>query len=113
MIPLSSSAPDSPTIEDGVNALIGDAKQKACQSYEHWEECVRESPGKSILLAVAAGYCLHRLPLRSLLISQVRVASALAPPVLLAFGAAKLCQFLQQQARAKPARLKVIRNPEI
>lgn len=98
MITLPSPAP---TIEEGVNALITDAKRNVCQRYGHFEQQVRESPGKAILLAVAAGYCLHRLPVRALLVSQVRLMAALAPPTLLAFGAAKLCEFLQGQAREK------------
>lgn len=101
MTPLSSSSPAGPTVEQGVNALLGDVKRKACERYESCEQHVRESPGKSILVAVAAGYILHRLPVRSLLVSQVRLVAALAPPTLLAFGAAKLCEFLQTQAREK------------
>ncbi|MES2920925.1 MAG: hypothetical protein V4819_05240 [Verrucomicrobiota bacterium] len=101
MIPLSSSPVDAPTIEQGINALLGDVKRKVNQSYEDCEQCVRKSPGKAILLAVAAGYCLHRLPVRSLLVTQVRLLTAIAPPTLLAFGAAKLCEFLQNQAREK------------
>jgi len=101
MIPLSSSPASLPTIEQGVDALVGDVKRKFSQSYGECEQCVRDSPGKAMLLAVAAGYCLHRLPARSLLVTQVRLIAALAPPTLLAFGAAKLCEFLQGQAREK------------
>jgi len=101
MIPLSSSPVNPPTIEQGVDALVGDVKRKVSQTYEDCEQRVRESPGTAILLAVAAGYCLHRLPVRSLLVTQVRLMAALAPPTLLAFGAAKLCEFLQNQAREK------------
>ena len=71
MTPLSSLTP--PTIEQGVNAMVDDVKQSACRTYAECEHCVRESPGKAILLAVAAGYCLHRLPVRSLLVAQVRL----------------------------------------
>ena len=101
MIPLTSSPVNPPTIEQGVDALIGDVKRKASQTYQNCEQSVRDSPGKAVLLAVAAGYCLHRLPVRALLVAQVRLAVALAPPTLLAFGAAKLCEFLQSQAREK------------
>lgn len=99
MTPLSSS--ESPTIEQGVSALVDDVKKTVCRTYAECEQCVRESPGKSILLALAAGYCLHRLPVRSLLVAQVRLVAALAPPTLVAFGAAKLCEFLQNEARKK------------
>jgi hypothetical protein len=90
------------TVEQGVNALLDDAKKNVCERYEHYEDLVRQSPGKAVLISVAAGYLLHRLPVRSLLISQVRLVTALAPPTLLAFGAAKLCEFLQSQGKAAP-----------
>lgn len=96
-----STAGNPPTIEQGVNALLGDVKRKACERYQDCERHVRDSPGKAVLVAVAAGYLLHRLPVKSLLVSQVRLAAALTPPTLLAFGAAKLCEFLQNQSRAK------------
>ena len=96
-----TSETPSPTIEEGVNALLCDVKKNICRRCEDCEQCVRESPGKAILVAVAAGYLLHRLPIRSLLVSQVRLMAALAPPTLVAFGAAKLCEFLQNQARQK------------
>lgn len=99
MSSIPTEQPVAPTIEEGVNALLHDAKEKAREGYHHYEECVRESPAKAILIAVGAGYILHRLPVRSLLVSQVRLAAALAPPVLLAFGAAKFCEYLQSQAR--------------
>lgn len=99
MSSIPTEQPVAPTIEEGVNALLQDAKQKASERYHHAEECVRESPAKAILVAVGAGYLLHRLPVRSLLVSQVRLVAALAPPVLFAFGAAKFCEYLQNQAR--------------
>lgn len=91
----------APTVEQGVNALLDDAKRNVCNRYDHYEDLVRQSPGKAVLISVAAGYLLHRLPVRSLLISQVRLVTALAPPTLLAFGAAKLCEFIQNQAGPK------------
>ena len=96
-----------PSIEEGVNALLTEAKEKVHQRFNHYENCVRQSPGKAVVAALAAGYLLHRLPVRSLLVSQVRLMVALAPPTLLAFGAAKLCEFLQRQARESS----VLREP--
>lgn len=101
---------DRPTVEAGVNALLTDAKQKVRSRYGECEQCVRESPTKAILVAVAAGYCLHRLPIRSILVTQVRLMAALAPPTLLAFGAAKLCEFLQGQARKRPSSSPMLRH---
>lgn len=99
MNPLPSATADAPTIEQGVSSLLNDVKTKATTTYSQCEERVRQSPGKAVLIAVATGYCLHRLPVRSLLVSQVRLMAALAPPALFAFGAAKLCEYLQKQAR--------------
>ncbi|MEO5912888.1 MAG: hypothetical protein ABIS50_01560 [Luteolibacter sp.] len=99
MTPIPSGLAEPPTVEQGVAALIEDVKHKVHSSYESCEDRVRRSPGKAILVAAAAGYCLHRLPVRSLLVTQVRLMAALAPPALFAFGAAKLCEFLQNEAR--------------
>lgn len=99
MNPIPANLIDSPTIEQGVNALVEDVKHKVHSSYESCEQRIRRSPGKAVLVAVAAGYCLHRLPIRSLLVAQARLLTALAPPALFAFGAAKLCEFLQNEAR--------------
>ena len=102
---------NQPSIEEGVNALVSDVKHRLCESREHWENRVRESPGKAVMVALVAGYCLHRLPLRALFITKMRLMAALAPPAMLAIGAAKLCEFLQEQARAQgkgpPARARV------
>jgi hypothetical protein len=97
-----------PTIEQGVNALVSDTKQKVTDTYQDCEDRVRESPGKAILIALAAGYCLHRLPIRSLLVAQVRLAAALAPPALFVFGAAKVCEFLQREAISRRDRQAVL-----
>ena len=102
MIPLSSSPVNPPTVEQGVNALVGDVKRKVTDQLEECRQCVRATPGRAVLVALAGGYLLHRLPIRSLLVTQVRLITALAPPTLIAFGAAKLCEFLQTQARNRP-----------
>jgi ferredoxin len=101
MIPLSSSPVRPPTIEQGIHSLVNDAKRKLQDSCEDCRQCVRESPMQAILLAAAAGYLLHRLPVRALLVAKVRLITALTPPTLLAYGAAKLCEILQDQAREK------------
>lgn len=87
------------TMEDGVNALIGNARQGIRQRYQKYENHIRKSPTKAVLGAVAAGYLMHRLPMRAIIVTQVRVLSALTPPALLLFGAAKLFEFLQRQER--------------
>lgn len=85
------------SVEEGVNALLNDARQSINQHYKDCEQHIRQSPTSSVLGAVAAGWCLHRLPVRVLLVAQVRLITALAPPALLLFGAAKVYEFLQRQ----------------
>ena len=77
--------------------MLSSSKDKAVECLEKWEDCVRQHPVKAVLGAVAAGVILHRLPVRSILIAKIRIASALAPPALLAYGAAKLCEILQKK----------------
>lgn len=99
MTPNPIQSPPPPSIEAGINALIEDVKHQASNGYHRCEARIRKSPGKAVLAAVAAGYVLHRLPLRAILVTKVRLLTALAPPAMLAFGAAKLCEYLQTQAR--------------
>lgn len=89
-----------PTIEAGVNSLISDVKHQFSESYQHWESSVRRSPRKAMVVAVATGYLLHRLPVGTILAANARLLAALAPPAVLAFGAAKMCEFLQNKARS-------------
>lgn len=86
------------TIEDGLHSLVDDIKQCAAKQLSCCEKMIREDPAKAMMLAIAAGYCLHRLPLRAIFVTKIRVLAALAPPAMLAIGAAKLAEFLQQQA---------------
>ena len=88
-------------MEEGVDVLLHNARQGIRHRYQECERQIRKSPTTSLLGAVAAGYLLHRLPVRAILVTQVRVLSALAPPALLLFGAAKLYEFLQRQKLAK------------
>jgi hypothetical protein len=94
-----SEAPLS--MEEGVNVLLCNARQGLCRRFRKCEERIRKSPMTAVLGAAAAGYLLHRLPVRAILVTQVRVLSALAPPALFLFGAAKLYEFLQRQELAK------------
>jgi hypothetical protein len=91
-----------PSVEEGVNALLCNARQGIRQSYGKFESRIRNSPTKAVLGAVAAGYLIHRLPMRAIVVTQVRVLAALTPPALLLFGAAKLFDFLQRQKRDEP-----------
>ncbi len=85
------------TMEEGMHALLCDAGQCIRNRYQTCENRIRESPKTAVLGAVAAGYLLHRLPVRAILVTQVRVLSALTAPALFLFGAAKLYDFLQRR----------------
>jgi hypothetical protein len=88
-------------MEEGVDVLIGNARQRIRERYRNCEDRIRKSPGKAVLAATAAGYLMHRLPLRAIVVTQVRILSALAPPALLLVGAGKLFEFLQGQKLRK------------
>lgn len=88
-------------MQEGVNTLIGNARQGVRERYQECENRIRSSPTKAVLGAVAAGYLMHRLPMRAIVVTQVRVLAALTPPALLLFGAAKVFEFLQRQETAK------------
>jgi hypothetical protein len=84
-------------MEEGLQVLMSNARQSICHRYHRCEERIRESPKKSVFGAVAAGYLLHRLPVRAILVTNVRILSALTAPALILYGAAKLYDFLQEQ----------------
>ncbi len=88
-------------MEEGVNVLLGNVREGIRERYRKCENRIRNSPTKAVLGAVAAGYLMHRLPMRAIVLTQVRVLSALTPPALLLFGAAKLFEFLQRQELEK------------
>lgn len=100
---------------------ISENKETACQEITSWisgaedkitdlkvalddlvtrcEDEVKSSPGKTLLLAAAAGYFLNQLPLRSIVAAKVRLASGILPPVLFLYGAAKLYEFSKSQQK--------------
>jgi len=100
---------ENPTIEDNLQSMAEDVRSKVVETYEKYEKIAQHSPGKTVLLALASGYCLHRLPVRALVVMQVRIAIALAPPMLLALGAAKLSGLLQRPPKANSGGSPIIR----
>jgi hypothetical protein len=87
-------------MEEGVNILLSDVRQDIRHRYQKCENRIRRSPTTAVLGAVAVGYLLHRMPVRAILVTQVRVLTALTPPALFLFGAAKLYEFLHRQELA-------------
>lgn len=98
---LTSHQAPPKSMEEGVNVLLNNTWQGIRHRYEKCENRIRRSPTTSVVGAAAVGYLLHRMPVRAILVTQVRVLSALTPPALFLFGAAKLCEYLQKQKLAK------------
>lgn len=92
------------SVDDGIHAILSDGKEQAFDCLDKWEACVRQHPVKAVLGAVVAGAVLHRLPVKSILVAKIKIVAALAPPALLAYGAAKLCEILQQKGETQPPR---------
>lgn len=84
------------TIEERLHLVLDDAKKGFCEGHENFEKQVQKSPTKAVLGAVAAGYVLHHLPVRALLVTQVRVLAALITPALFIYKAASLYDFVQK-----------------
>lgn len=103
MTPDNDMNPPS-SIDDGIHAILSDGKEKALNCLDKWEACVRQHPVKAVLGAVVAGAVLHRLPVKSILVAKIKIVAALAPPALLAYGAAKLCEILQQKGEVEVPR---------
>ncbi|MES2981060.1 MAG: hypothetical protein V4727_02010 [Verrucomicrobiota bacterium] len=98
----SSNQPVTPlSMEEGVQVLLSNARQGIRRRYQKCNNRIRKSPTSAVIGAAAVGYVLHRLPVRAILVTQVRVLSALTPPALILFGAAKLYDFLQKQELVK------------
>ena len=93
----SSNPAATVSIEKMVGVSLCNARKGIRQRFQKCENWIRKSPTTAVLGAAAAGYLLHRLPVRAILVTQVRVLSALTPPALFLFGAAKLYDFLQRQ----------------
>jgi len=89
------------SMEEGINVFLCNAQQGVRHRYQRCQNQIRKSPTTAVLGAVAVGYLLHRLPVRAILVTQVRVLLALAPPALFLLGAVKLYEFLQRQEMAK------------
>jgi hypothetical protein len=87
-----------PSVEERLDDMLGKVQHSLQHCIEDCEEHVRRSPTASMLTAAAVGYCLHQLPLRAILVAQVRLLSALVPPALFLFGAAKVYDLVQRQS---------------
>ena len=92
-----STSQSETTIVESVDQVLRDAQKCAERKYGEFEEKVREAPGTALLTALAAGYVLNQLPLRTIIAAKIKLASALFPPALFLFGAAKIYEFATQE----------------
>lgn len=86
------------TMEEGVQVLLSNARKSIHKRYEKCENRVRKSPATAMVGAIGVGYFLHLLPVRAILVTKIRILSALTPPTLVFFGAAKLYDYLKKQS---------------
>jgi hypothetical protein len=92
-----NKTPEPVSVEKMINDSLCNVRQRIRTRRKKCEKRIRKSPTASVLGAVGVGYLLHRMPVRAILVTQVRILSALAPPALFLFGAAKLFSFLQRE----------------
>jgi hypothetical protein len=97
-----SDHPAPLSMEEGCKILLSNVRQGIRHRYQKCEGRVRKHPTSAVLGAVATGYLLHRMPVRAILVTQVRVLTALTAPALFLYGAAKLYDLLQRQELTKP-----------
>jgi hypothetical protein len=102
MAETQTSAPAPQSIDAGIDAMIHKAEQSITHVVHDCEDFIRQSPTKAVVGALAAGYLLRNLPLRALLVAKVRLITALAPPALVLYGAAKVYEFIQEQSQSQP-----------
>ena len=57
------------------------------EAWKHLEERVRQRPGLHVLIAIALGYVLQTIPLRSVLVLAVKLCLRLALPILFLYCA--------------------------
>lgn len=84
-------------VEDLFTDLIQKGEAFLRPRWEKVEEQVRESPTKAVLIAAGIGYVLHRLPLRSLLATNIKLLWAFAPPAIMAVAAGKGFHVLEER----------------
>ena len=69
--------------------------------WEKVEDEVRKSPTKALLVAAGLGFILHRLPVRSILATNLKLLWALAPPAVMAMVAGKGLHALEEHMHAE------------
>ncbi len=89
------------TMEERLHVVLDDAKKGIYEGHQKFEKQIQKSPTKAVLGAVAAGYVLHHMPVRAILVTQVRVLVALITPALFIYKAAGIYDFVHKQRLRK------------
>lgn len=100
------------TIESKASTAIDKVTQSIKHSRRTSEDRIRKSPLPSVLGALGVGYFLRFLPITAILLAVLRLLLALVKPVIIAFGAFKLYEFVRSTAAdniggTEPGRLPV------
>jgi hypothetical protein len=108
MTSTNKSKASSEGLEDMFSTVFHRVEDTFRGQWAKLEDKVRDSPTTAVLIAAGIGYCIHRLPVRSLLATQLKLLWALAPPAVVAAAAGKAYQVLDErlhsdngQSRAK------------
>ena len=80
--------------EEKVKSITTRVEERLHEAVHHFEDNVRDRPGEYVLGAAVAGFVAARLPLRSIVLSSLGVASAAAPAALLFLGMWKVAEHL-------------------
>ena len=97
----SASTTSTVAVEEMFTELFQKGETFLRPRWEKVEEEVRRSPTKALLVAAGIGYILHRLPVRSLLATNLKLLWALAPPAVIALVAGKGLQALDEHMHAE------------
>lgn len=94
-----TTTPQATDSANGMKSALSDVKAKAADKRQEFDRSVSDSPEKAVAIAIGAGYLLHILPAGKILSGTLGLAAFLVKPTLLALGAIKACELLQEQAK--------------
>jgi len=96
---MSESSPPSNaalSVEESLSTFLTKAAEGIRQRHHRCEGRIRRAPTGAMLIALAGGYLLHRIPLRAVVITVCRLLWALTPTALVLFAVVKLVALLQK-----------------
>lgn len=99
----TTQVPVTASIDESLNKLLDEVKAGVQSGYHSCEQRIQRDPVETVMGAVAVGYCMNRLPMRAIILANVRLITALAPPALFLYGAAKVYEYLQREEPLKEA----------